>query len=376
VTVLRRRGIRTRGRSWFTLVLVVVSIFWLIVASQHNGEPSKKRPRVRSSGFAGDSPWVSAAACEKALGLKKSRAKRGGAKDKYARIGSWNLNWFPDGTSDKRARAGGTNVEWLACLIAWMDLQAVAVQEVQQNLRGRRATQDLLDRLDEYTDGRWQAKFDDCPDDGRQHVGLLFDTKRVMANALRTVPSLNPTGSRCRGRLRPGYAAYLRFSGGADLHLVILHLDSGVLSRDYRNRVTSWRSLKALIRDRNRVVRDDDIVVMGDFNTMGCTKCAEHITAEEEIDRLEQLLCKPPAAMRRLRPSHRCTSHYRGRGNTLDHIFVDSTMEEIHSGGTAQVNGLCAELSCFRKKGFPKTALSHLSDHCPIVVELLNQDLD
>lgn len=374
--VPRRKRIRRRGRLWFAFLLAVVSVFWLIVAPETNREPSNNKPSERISKLAVNSPWASSAACETALHSIARKEKQGRAKDKTVRIGSWNLRWFPDGASNKRARSGGTQVEWLACVIAWMDLQVVAVQEVKQNLRGRQAMQDLLDRLDEYSGGRWQARFDDCPDDGRQHVGLLFDTKRVTASALRTVASLNPTGSRCGSRLRPGFAAYLRFSGGADLHVVNLHLDSGVSSRDYRNRVASWQSLSALIRGRDRVVRDDDILVLGDFNTMGCSKCAERVSAEQEIETLEQLLNKTPVSMRRLRPSPRCTSHYRGGGSILDHMFIDSKMKEIPSDAVARVRGLCAELSCFRKKGFPKNALSRLSDHCPVVVELLDRDLD
>ncbi|MBN1653124.1 MAG: endonuclease/exonuclease/phosphatase family protein [Deltaproteobacteria bacterium] len=306
----------------------------------------------------------------------KKRTAKDRSEKKRARIGSWNLHWFPDGASRNPGRAGGTDVDWMACVVAWMDLQALAVQEVVQHLRGRRALLDLLDRLDEFTGGSWEAKLDDCPDDGRQHVGLLFDTMRVKATALRTVGSLNPTGSRCGHRLRPGYAAYLRFNGGADLHLINLHLDSGVSARDYHNRAASWTRLKAVIQDQHPVGLDDDVVVLGDFNTMGCSKCAPRISARDEIVALERILARTPATMRRMKASRDCTAHYRGRGTTLDHVFVSSRMKEVPADAAAKVEGVCADSSCFRQKSAAKAALSRLSDHCPIILELVDQDLD
>lgn len=376
MTVRARRTRSKKQLALFTLLLSVASVLWLVMASGQNDALLKKKANERFSKFAEGSPWISKAACEEALRLRKIKAKQRRTQDRYVKIASWNLHWFPDAASDTRGREEGTDIDWLACVVAWIDLRVLSVQEVKQNLRGRRAIQDLLDRLDEYTSGKWQARFDDCPDDGRQHVGLLFDEKSVTVEALRTVASLNPTGSRCGGRLRPGYAAYLRFRGGVDLHLLNLHLDSGVSSRDYRNRVTSWQRLIAFVQDQNRVVNDDDILVMGDFNTMGCTKCPERISAEDEIGRLEQLLSRVPVLMRRLKPNPNCTAHFRGRGSTLDHIFVASQTKEAPIDGIVHVDGLCAETSCFQNKRFPKTALVRLSDHCPIVVKLLDQDLD
>ena len=51
-------------------------------------------------------------------------------------------------------------------------------------------------------------------------------------------------------------------------------------------------------------------------------------------------------------------------------------MKELPANAKAEVKGLCAETSCWQKKGSPKAALSRLSDHCPLVVELVDKDLD
>jgi endonuclease/exonuclease/phosphatase family metal-dependent hydrolase len=359
------------------ILTVVLLILGLLLASRNSAffHQIGETPVAMDSG-GGRTPWTSASACETALQSKKNSAKKSRAKENRVRIGTWNLHWFPDGSSDKPNREGGTDIRWMGCVIALMDLQVVAVQEVKQHFRGRQALEELLDRLNEFTGGDWHAEVDDCPGDGRQQVGLLFDKKRVKAEALRSLPSLNPAGSGCAHRLRPGYAAYLRFSGGADLHLVTLHLDSGVESRDFENRRSSWASLMSVIQDLKSVAPDDDAIVLGDFNTMGCSKCAQNVSAAEEIANLENAFSAAHVGMRRLKPNLDCSEDYRGHGNTLDHIFVSSKMKELPTNAKAEVKGLCEETSCWRSKGSSKAALSRLSDHCPLVVELVDKDLD
>ncbi len=89
-----------------------------------------------------------------------------------ARIGSLNVRWFPRGRARRSEHAEGTDVAWLACLIAWLDVDVIAVQEFVSDLEGRRATADLLDLLRARTGSRWSAELDECAA-GRQHVGLL-----------------------------------------------------------------------------------------------------------------------------------------------------------------------------------------------------------
>ncbi len=74
-------------------------------------------------------------------------------------------------------------------------------------------------------------------------MGFLWDTSHVSLNDVQTLGALNPTGSACSHRLRPGVAAHARFETGLDLWLVGLHLDSGITARDYGNRRTTLRRL-------------------------------------------------------------------------------------------------------------------------------------
>src|SRR5690606_40904374 len=45
------------------------------------------------------------------------------------RVGSWNVRWFPNGSADVRRHREASNVGWLACAIAALRLDVLAVQE-------------------------------------------------------------------------------------------------------------------------------------------------------------------------------------------------------------------------------------------------------
>jgi len=318
------------------------------------------------------SPYASATSCQTILKENRSSKKTLGR----VRIASWNLRWFPDGQSGNPQPGGGTDVSWMACTMALLDVQVIALQEVVLHLRGRRAILNLIEYLNQYTNGDWKTEFDNCPDDGLQHVGLLFDTTRVKAANVHTLPSINPIRPGCDHRLRPGLAGYFRFNGGADLHLINVHLDSGTGRRDYQNRQTSLKRLKSVTSALDRKIPDSDFILLGDFNTMGCNKCSPTILAEQEISDLTRTALSIPPGLVRLEPTQSCTGYYRSHGTMLDHVLVTQGMEELSNRYSTEVFGFCQVLSCeqVNRKRIP--ALSRLSDHCPVVVELLDRDLD
>jgi hypothetical protein len=58
-------------------------------------------------------------------------------------------------------------------------------------------------------------------------------------------------------------------------------------------------------------------------------------------------------------------------------VVATSGIEEVPQRFFAEPGGACAELACKRvKRGERPGALDRLSDHCPVVVELLAQDRD
>ena len=309
-------------------------------------------------------PWASPAACRAALIPSRPTDR--------VRLASWNLRWFPDGSSGGPS-AHPTDVRWAACAIASLGADAVALQEILLHERGLAAVQELTRELGRLTGGRWVARFDECPRDGRQHVGWLVDESRARIRSVTQLGGINPSGG-CHQHLRPGLAVDLGFGGGLDLFAIVVHLDSGVEARDHGHRAQSLDAIAPAIAELRRGRREDDVVVLGDFNTMGCSSCAPTISALEELAALDARV--RGLGLARVPSDVACSEYYRGGGVLLDHALVTQTTSELARGARLEVAGPCAEQGCRLGRGVAPAALEQLSDHCPIVVELRNQDLD
>lgn len=303
------------------------------------------------------SAWASAEACAATI---KSLVTHPRAD--ALRVASWNLHWFPNGRSgDHPSTAGGTDVEWMACAMASLRADVIAIQEVTTGPSARGSLLTLIDRLDVLTGGTWREVLDQCRGSRRQHVGFLYDASRVTFSDLRDVAELNPNAGACTGGLRPGVTGRLRF-GDTELQLLTVHLDSGSTARDYNNRLTSVRRLTASFPSHATT----PVLAIGDFNTMGCSECDLPADVEEEVTQLNRVF--DPAGYRLINSrteAPACSEHYDGKPQLLDRAATTLPADRV----TFEMAGLCAELSCQR----PRTtspALSRLSDHCPIVVEV------
>jgi endonuclease/exonuclease/phosphatase family metal-dependent hydrolase len=345
---------------------LLLGVALAIVSALRADPPSVSGPRtVRSSAF------QSLAACDAYLRARLRPKARG------PRIGSWNIRWFPNGTKDGRDPNRRTDLEWLACAIAALDVDVLAVEEIVQNPAGRNALLDLLTKLDARTSGRWRAELDECPGSGRQHVGFLFDSNRVELSAALPVAALNPGNSACDRNLRPGFGAYARFHDGPDLEIVAVHLDSGVTARDFGNRQRSLGRLDRVAAELEHRAHDADLLVLGDFNSMGCKDCEPQVSAEEEIAQIDESLRQSSLRRVPLPDALACTHYQHGRASVLDHVVVRASMEELPPGARLEVHGPCRDLECGRApRGERPQAWEKLSDHCPIVLELLNEDRD
>jgi hypothetical protein len=216
-----------------------------------------------------NSPWSSREACESALQRGRPMRRPG-----VARIGTWNVQWFPDGSPGHGPpKSGGTDVGWLACALAWLDLDVLAVQEFKSNQRARERLGELAAKLGRLGSGQWAAELDDCDNQDGQHVGFLYDRARIGVRAWHTYATLNPSRIACQNQLRPGFGAHFRFPGGLDLHLITLHNKSGGDRRDFELRKTALGGLGAAEGEAGRLVSDPDLMLLGDFNTVGCRHC-------------------------------------------------------------------------------------------------------
>jgi endonuclease/exonuclease/phosphatase family metal-dependent hydrolase len=282
-----------------------------------------------------------------------------------ARLASWNLRWFPDGKPGNRAGGSGVDLGWLACTLWWLDADVIAVQEVKQTPEAERALAQLLGELNRLAGARYVSRLDDCGGKVQQHVGLIWNEARVSGSSVRTIAELNPHGDPCRDQLRPGLAARLRFSGGLDLTAVSAHFKSMSDERAYRLRARSFSALSGVARDELSQTGDGDLLLLGDLNTAGCDACTPAISPEAEQELWRRQLAE--AGLRLVPADAAGSERHQGRLTLLDHAVATATMRELQSDARTQVVGPCAAA------GRRSTALS---DHCPIVLDLNDRDLD
>lgn len=314
--------------------------------------------------------FASPTSCASTVGagdrLQKSEGK--------LRLVSWNIRWFPVGGTGSDAVP--TDLAWLACALTWMDADIVALQEIQATPAADTAWAEVTRVLDAATGGRWVVNLSHCGPQDAQHVGFLWDETRVTLSEARDEWRLNgAAGSEndpCAGNLRPGRMAYVRSKGGLDFHLASVHLDSGRTSRDYGHRRTVIGRLDQI----DAVLRstDTDIVIAGDFNTMGTDPGAGGpADSAAEIGELRASAAKEGSGYRLLSDSVDCTLLYRGQCSALDHVLVSAPMMEA-AGAKAVSLGYCALPPATRERGAKVAAA--LSDHCPVAVDLDDRDTD
>jgi endonuclease/exonuclease/phosphatase family metal-dependent hydrolase len=294
-----------------------------------------------------------------------------------ARIATWNVRWFPDGKPGKGGKGPGTDLDWLACTLAYLGVDAVALEEIKANDHARAAARQLLSSLNRLSGGDFRLELDDCPNRDAQHVGLLFDKRKVRVKGFVTVGALNPEGEPCKNNLRPGLAAHLQFPGGLDFHLVAVHLKSGSNRRSFELRKRTWQALDAALAEVLRLDPDPDVIVAGDFNTMGCPSCSPSISPDDELAELDRAAEALPTPFRRVRADRACSEYSGRRATLLDHFVVTRATRELAPDVRARVGGMCAEAACAREPKRQRWAAElSLSDHCPVLLDLPDRDQD
>jgi endonuclease/exonuclease/phosphatase family metal-dependent hydrolase len=294
-------------------------------------------------------------------------------------LATWNLRWFPDGGPGKDERPGrDTDIEWLACTIAFMGVDLVAVQEIKTHARGRASMARLLELLDRHTRGKWRHELDPCPLPMSQHVGFVYDTSRASARAFRTLERVNAYGEACKNQLRPALSGHFEFSNGFDAHVVVVHLKSGTKRHELELRRTAMAALGEELVLLREASGDSDVILLGDFNTMGCAHCSPKIADAAELAVLDAELAGLGVPLRRVSqgqsqrgPNAGCSHYYRGRAGLLDHIALSLSLAQASLAARSWSEGLCGVRACGAlPKAARPAAYERLSDHCPVVVEI------
>ncbi len=293
------------------------------------------------------------------------------------RLGTWNLRWFPDGIPGAGSpSARTTDLTWLGCVLAWLDVDAVALSEIKHEKRSAPALQALIQEVNRRTGGDYTVQLDGCPASSGQHVGWLVNRRVLAITEWVEHGELNPQGEACAQQLRPGLGVSLRSRQGLDFHAVSVHLKSGTTPRDLGLRQASLVALEGIVRSTIERTGDADLIVAGDFNSMGCGSCPPWTGSAAEGHWMDGRLSNYQPPLRRVPSDLGCSHYYRGEAAQLDQFVVTSNMAEVPRKTLVEVEGTCRDRRCAEGPRRPGLAERRLSDHCPIVLSILDRDED
>ncbi len=294
------------------------------------------------------------------------------------RIGTWNIRWFPSGKPPNRQGrlTAPTDLTWMTCTLVWMQTDVLVVQESLTTTKARDSWTRVLQALEQRTGDAWRWSVQRCGKPDGHHVGMLWNASRVALSDRQSLWRFNRRArsarNPCAGGRRPGSYAYVRSTrrSGADFHLIGLHLKSGATVAAVEERYMALNRIDDAVA--TFLSADRDVVILGDLNTMGAGDKRSRLAESKYIRRM---MAKETPGFRDLPPKPRCSHYFRSRGGWLDHVLAATDMAEV-SAGSARVTGYCAAAGCRRITGDYPSAYQRLSDHCPVIIEIHNRDLD
>ena len=273
------------------------------------------------------------------------------------RVVSWNLANFRGDPEDH-------DLERIAEVIEELDADVIAVQEIKD-------PEALAALLSEY-----ELRISDKGGRGRQLLGVAWRPDRVELLTSEEHAELS-----IGGRVRPALSAYLRGRGGGpDFWLTVVHLKAMPDGLELRRE--QWPTLAKLADGARETEHyaDEDLLILGDFNTTGPPGGGP----PQEQAELAKILA--PSGLRRLSNSTGCTCYYDGErrdawkeASEIDLVWARGFAESLTEDAAVRSGTHCAAKGCqdFRStRAYPLRDYASVSDHCPVIVDLERADDD
>lgn len=334
------------SRSKLLVIVTVVLVAGVVAAAL------TLRVRLRCAGFAG--PGVTSA------GLPPA------APAGTVRLGHFNLRNFPldeRPTDDDLGFSHRTNICDLEDALGGLGAQIMGFVEVCDTRR-------FPPILRRAGGGRpMRILFSNDGGQGGQHLAVAWD-----GDAFELVEGpFEISELVVKPGLRPGLAVRLRSTAdpGLDLTVVEVHLDAGL--DDLDSRIDQVRELARWVRRSVERTGDPDVVLMGDFNTMG----SRHVAPDRELLGVDALLAA--SGLERVPNATGCSEYWDG-GVAGDGVFTASLLDHVYLGGLTAAGPArswlhCARLQCadlVSRPGAEDGTFFDVSDHCPVTFEVVS----
>lgn len=251
-----------------------------------------------------------------------------------------------------------TDMARLAGVVIDTRADVLAVQEIRDP-----ASLDDLARRTSAGPRRMRAITSGCGGQGKLHVGFLYDAGRVELLRTQEFPGLAPSGNGpCDGRARSALAATLR-AAGARVTLLTIHLEAGGKAADAAERATQWDAVLRIVQNLRAQDPAATVVALGDANSTG-------FLDDRYGERTALLARTREAGLDLPTQSLGCSEYFHPTPERWVPSLLDHAVATPGRLSAARVHGYCAELRCLPHAGDGPEELAHVSDHCPVTMDL------
>jgi endonuclease/exonuclease/phosphatase family metal-dependent hydrolase len=313
------------------------------------------RRQMRCAGFAGPS-------------VTPAELPLGPAAPGEVRVAHFNLRNFPLDERPEEAASGfsrRTNICDTQQVLAGLEADILGFVEVCDTRR-------FPPILRRAGGGRpMRVLFSDDGGRGGQHLAVAWDADRfeLVEGPIEISELIVKPG------LRPGLAVRLRatWDPSFDITVIEVHLDAG--RDDLEHRLDQLRILGDWVSGWVETSGDSDVVLLGDFNTMG----GFGVAPSAELGLVDAVLAD--VGLERLDNATGCTQYWDGPG-APDGVFRASMLDHVYLGGVEAAAPARSWLHCRRlqcgelvsRRGAEDGTFFDVSDHCPVTFEIVSRE--